>query len=265
VIVVWDEYVPRFLSQAVESVLDQDEPARIVVVDNASTVPVDARPGVDLIHTPERLTVGGARNFGLAVVDTEAVMLWDADDVMLPGTLRRLRERLEAGPAVVAVSAGILEAPGIQHHWPRPVGRLLARRRRALALAQAVSSQFPTTGAVLMRTAAVKDARGFADAQGGDDWVLGVSLAFRGRVVFDPRPGRLYRQHPGSVTSAWRFFPHQLTHMRQVRERVRTDPATPRWLRFAAPALAPLQLAATLLVGPVARLGAVARGKRRIP
>lgn len=253
VIPVWDSYVDRFLADAVDSVLRQDLDARVLVIDNASRPPVGELPGVEVLRSPERLTVGGARNLGLSAVRSPAVLFWDADDEMLPGTLRRLEERLDATAGVVAAAAGILERPGVAHHWPRPVAEILARRPWAFALAHTLSSQFPTTGSVLLRTAAVLDAGGFADADGGDDWVLGASLAFRGRVVFDPRPGRIYRQHADSLSAAW-TLPDYVDHARHVRRRLRHDRAVPWLVRRGALALAPLQLLVVFVVGPLARV-----------
>ncbi len=53
----------------------------------------------------------------------------------------------------------------------------------------------------MARTAQVRDAGGYADASGGEDWVLGVSLAFRGPVVISERIGLIYRLGGASL---WR-------------------------------------------------------------
>lgn len=252
VIPVWDSYVDRFLRKALDSVLSQDLPGRIVVVDNCSQPPVGDLPGIHVVRSPKRLTVGAARNLGLEAVESPAVLFWDADDEMLPGTLRCLHDRLDASSDAVAVSASILEKPSVGHHWPRPVAGLLSRRPKLFAFANTLSSQFPTTGSVLMRTGSVRDAGGFGDFDGGDDWALGVSLAFRGRVVFERHPGRIYHQHADSLSSGWTRADH-VAHVREVRRRVRRDHRIPRPLRYAARALAPLQLSVIFLIGPVAR------------
>lgn len=259
VIPIWDSYIDRFLSDAVDTIRSQDLDARIVVVDNASSPPVGELLGVEVVCSSRRLTVGGARNLGLSAVQSPAVLFWDADDRMLPGTLRRLQERLDSNSDAVAAAATILEQPGVPHHWPRAIARLLARRPRAFALAHTLSSQFPTTGSVLLRTEAVRDAGGFADADGGDDWVLGVSLAFRGRVVFDRDPGRLYRQHEGSLSARWTHS-NRVDHAREVRSRLRHDRGIPWPVRRAACVLAPLQLIVIFVAGPLARRCSGSRG-----
>jgi glycosyltransferase involved in cell wall biosynthesis len=251
---VWGEpYTGAYLEDALDSIAAQDGVGPIVVVDNCAGEPLPARQDVEIVRSPRRLTLGAARNLGLAAVRTPAVMFWDADDVMLPGTLRRLEQALGRDPAAVAVAAAILERPGVEHHWPRPASRALAARSpRAFALAHAVLSQFPTTGCVLLRTDAVRDAGGFPDAGAGSDWVLGAALGFRGRVAFDPRPGRLYRQHGASI-SASRGMRDRLASARDVRARLRSDARVPAAVRHAGLLIGAAQLIA-IAAGPLARL-----------
>ena len=68
VIPVWDAYVREFLTGALRSIRDQDVPAHVVVVDNASRVAVTGLPDVTLLSSPERLSLGRARNLGLSAV-----------------------------------------------------------------------------------------------------------------------------------------------------------------------------------------------------
>ena len=254
VIPVWDRYVERFLPEALESLRAQDTPAELIVVDNASTAPVPSLDGVRLVHSPERLTVGGARNLGLKAVETAFVVFWDADDVMPAGTLTTMRARLDEAPDAVVVATAIVEGRGEPHHWPRPLTRPLARRPRLFALVHAVSALFPTTGGVMIRTAPARDAGGFADIDGGDDWVLGVSLAFRGRVLLDSHVGRVYRRWPGSLSSRWRSVPDLVEHSASVRRRLSSDPGVPSWVRVLSPALAPAHLLVIFGLRPLRRL-----------
>lgn len=225
------------------------------MVDNASEDPIDAIEGAEVMRTSARLTVGGARNLGLERVETPYVVFWDADDLMLPGTLAHLEARMAAEPAAVAVAAAILEdEPRVPHRWPRPWTYPLTRARVLFAVAHCAWSLFPTTGSTIMRTAAVREAGGYADANSGEDWVLGVSLAFRGRVLLDPRPGRVYRRHPGSLWESRRSREYLLLHARAVRERIRRDPGIPRSVRRALPAIAAAQLLAIDGVRPAVNL-----------
>jgi hypothetical protein len=195
--------------------------------------------------------VGGARNLGLGAVETPFVVFWDADDVMPAGALAAIRERFEGAPGAVAVAPAILDQAGEPWGWPRPASMRLAARPRLFALVHSVSSLFATTGATMIRTACARDAGGFADADGGDDWVLGVSLAFRGQILFDDRPGRYYRRWPGALSLAWKAVPNLVEHSASVRRRLRADPGVPAWARAASPLLAPAHLLVIFVLRPL--------------
>ena len=94
---------------------------------------------------------------------------------------------------------------------------------RAYAVAHAAWSLYPTTGACLFRREAALAGGRYGADDGGDDRVLGVSLALRGRVRSIPSAGRLYRQRPDSVSAGWdaRDFAR---HGRAARRRLREDP-----------------------------------------
>jgi len=254
VVPVWDDYAYGLLDEAIFSLQAQRPQPGILVVDNASRAPIAPREGVRLVRTAERLTVGGARNHGLAQVTTPWAMLWDADDVMLPGTVADLLEAARATPTAVVVATGILDgATGRRHHWPRPWTNGLTRAPRAYALLHAVSSLFPTTGA-LLRTDVVLQGGGFADTDGGDDWVVGLSLALRGRVVIHPRLGRVYRRHRGSISAGWTGGEDIVQHAALVRERLLSDRAAPAYARSLLPAVRFAQLAVIRVLRPVSRL-----------
>jgi glycosyltransferase involved in cell wall biosynthesis len=263
VVPAWGDYAGKALAEALDSLQTQDLPARILVVDNASEPALAEPAGVEIVRSAERLTVGAARNLGLQQVETPYVVFWDADDLMLPGTLRFLRDRIASDPTAVLVAASILEGdPPVPHRWPRRWTYPFTRAQGAFALAHCVWSLLPTTGATIMRTAATRQS-GYADANSGEDWVLGVSLAFRGRILLEPRPGRLYRRHPESLWETQRSLPQLIRHAHAVRVRLRSDPEVPRWARFLLPAIAGLQLVAILVVHPLTETARVIWTNRR--
>ena len=264
VIAVWDRYAGPRLSAAVASICSQDGPPLLVVVDNASTVALPELPHARVVRSPQRLTLGAARNFGLAQVRTPYVMLWDADDLMEPGTVGFLEDRLAEDPRRVAYGAAIIEEPtGQRHRWPRRwIGRLV-RYPTLFAVLNCVWSLYPTTGATLMRTDAVTAAGGYADAGGGEDWCLGAALAFRGRVGWSERPGRRYLQHAGSVWDIYGSSRQQLAHAAQVRRRLAGGDAAPYWLRRLLPAVMVAQLSAVAGHEALARLRGLGRGDAR--
>ena len=231
-------------------------PARVIVVDNASEEPLGPVSNADVVEAPERLTVGGARTLGLQHVPTPYVVFWDADDLMLPGTLSALLEAISTDDSLIAVAAAIVEEDGSRHRWPPRWSARLARRPMLFALAHSVWSVFPSTGATLMRTGAVRESGGYdADerAVSAEDWVLGVSLAHRGRVALIDTPGRVYRRLGESLWEDHRAPARQLAHAAAVRERLRADPAIPGWARASAFVLKVLHPAILLVAAPVAR------------
>lgn len=253
VVPVWDDYAGPVLEETLASILAQRPRPRLLVFDNASEVPVVAPEGVTVISSERRLTVGAARNAAVADVTTPWTMLWDADDLMLPGTVADLLACAWADPSIVVVAAGILDGTtGRRHHWPRRWTMPFTRLRRTYALLHVVSSLFPTTGA-LLRTDVVLDGGGFADAEGGDDWVAGVSLALRGRVAFGHCLGRLYRHHPGSVSADWTGSCDISRHAALVRARLASDPAAPAFARGALPAFRLAQAFVIYLLRPASR------------
>jgi len=242
---VWNDYA-QWLERAVASLQQQDVAAGIVVVDNASDDELPALPGVAVVRSPRRLTLGAARNLGLAHVTTPYVVLWDADDAMLPGTLGFLQRAIGSDPGLAAYGAAIVEEPsGRRHRWPRRWVAGLARFPAVFALLDCVWSLYPTTGATIMRTELARSA-GYGEAESGEDWCLGVSLAFRGRVGWSERPGRTYRLHPHSIWSRHRTVRDLLRHAKAVRDRIRTDPGIAGAARTALPLIAVAQYCAVL-------------------
>jgi glycosyltransferase involved in cell wall biosynthesis len=269
VIPVWDEYT-RWLPDAVASIREQEVPVTLVVVDNSSRVelpPLEGPGAIRVVRSEGRLSLGAARNLGLGRVTTPFVLFWDADDRMLPGTLRWLREALHADPRLGVVAGSILESEkGPRHRWPRPWTYGLAGHQTLFALANSVWALYPTVGATLMRTELAREAGGFADREGDEDAFLGISLAFRARIRLDRRPGRVYRRHGRALLVAGPFTTRQLfAKARLSRELLRRDPAVPRWVKAALPAIALLQLSVIFLVRPIVVVIRRLRGERPAP
>ena len=252
VVPVWDEYVVDYLEETLHSLGAQVPRPRIILVDNASHEPLPVMSDVEIVRTARRVSVGAARSHGLAHVRSEFVLFWDADDVMPPGTIARLRDRMSRERQLTLLATKIVDDDLVPHHWPRTFTSRLARHRRLFAFVHCVSSLVPTIGA-MMRTDTARDAGGFADLETGDDWVLGVSLAFRGRVDVVDHVGRIYRQHGDSVWSRRQTATHLFTHARAVRERIAADARAPTSIRLLLPLIAAGQWLVIRVVRPIAR------------
>jgi glycosyltransferase involved in cell wall biosynthesis len=267
VIPVWGERYAATLPRAVASVRAQGPPAPIVVVDNASDAALPPLGDAVVVRSETRLSAGAARNLGIAAVATELVVLLDADDELLPGALAALVEGLEGDPGASAYSMALIEGEtGARHRSPRRFAARLARAPRAFALLASLWSLYPIQGAAAMRTAWVRDSGGYGDCDGGEDWVLAVSQAFRGRVRLDPRPGLVYHLGEGSLWQRSRGTASLMRASAQVRARMRSDPAVPRWARLALPLVAVSQGLLVLAIRPAYRaLRRLRPGSRSTP
>jgi glycosyltransferase involved in cell wall biosynthesis len=251
VVPVWNGYV-KFLADAVESVRRNAPQAPIVVVDNASSTPVPELEACEVVRSPRRLSAGAARNLGLERVATEYVVFLDADDMLLEGTLEYLHGRIAADAGLALFATSILDGgTGERHPMPRHFVMRLVRWSRVFALADSVWSLLPIQACAILRTDRVREAGGYADADNGEDWVLAVSLAWRGRVEVSERLGLYYRSPTGSRRGRGRSSAELRASTRRVRERMRRDPAVPAWARALLPAIATLQLAAIHLARPL--------------
>jgi glycosyltransferase involved in cell wall biosynthesis len=261
VIPVWGSYV-GFASEAVASATGEAVVQRVVVVDNANDPPLGTFDGCEVVRSDRRLTRGAIRNLGLEHTDTEFVVFLDADDLLLAPSLPTLVAALDRFMDAPAAVGGILETSGRPYRLPRVQARVLARRPGLFAWVNATWSIMPIQGCALLRTASVREAGGYADADHGEDWALAVALAFRGRVVFTPVPTLVYRFGPDSPAVSRQSRRLLLANSRRIRGRLRRDPAV-RAGPAAAFLLAAAQVTAVLVGQPAVRASRRIRGALR--
>jgi glycosyltransferase involved in cell wall biosynthesis len=254
VIPVWDAYAGDGLLEAVDSVRRQSVPLELIVVDNASRVALPPLADAEIVRLPARLSTGAARNAALGRVRTPYVVFLDADDLLLEGALTALVLGLDANSRRSAYTLSIVDGlTGERHRTPRRVARTLCHLPPLFALANAVWSLLPTQGCTIMRVDDVRACGGYADSSHGEDWTLGVSLAFRGQVSFDHRSGLCYRPRADSPGVAPLGAAVLLDNARTVRARIRSDPAIPSAVRAALPLIAAVQWLAARVLHPVYR------------
>jgi glycosyltransferase involved in cell wall biosynthesis len=242
VIPVWDGYVALRFAEAVASITSQDTPVRVLVVDNASHVSLPELAGVEVIRIAERVSLGRARNAGLDRVETDTVMFADADDLILPGVIRRLQSGIDSDPRLVAYAMAFIDAEtGERHRWPRRWIASLVRFPTLLALVNAVWAVYPITGPVLIRADVARAVGGHADIDNGDARCLGAALLFRGRVGWTEEPGCVYHRRVGSNLDRFSGTGAILESLAAVRRRLRADFGGPTWLRTAMPVIAAAQ------------------------
>jgi glycosyltransferase involved in cell wall biosynthesis len=246
VLAAWD--LDCELVDCVLSLRSQDIPHRLLVVDNHSRAPL---PNVDAdvwVRSSTRLTVGAARNMGLAMVETPFVMFMDADDVALPGALATLMQEMRKSPELVSVAGGIVAwDPSTNSReaarWPFAYTRRLQRWRRLFALWNCVRDVYPVTGTVVNRTEVVRRAGGFADVNWAEDWSLGAPMCFGGHVRTLSTPTMLYRTSAdhASLSDAkeGRWGPAWLGR-KAVRQALRQGGDVPSLVKIFSPLLLPV-------------------------
>jgi glycosyltransferase involved in cell wall biosynthesis len=102
----------QYIGETLESVLNQDCDADIVVVDNASTDDtasvVANYPTVGYVRNPKNIGAIPNHNRCLELATGEYIKLLSADDVLLPGVLRQQMDVLDCDPAVGLVTCNYI-------------------------------------------------------------------------------------------------------------------------------------------------------------
>jgi GT2 family glycosyltransferase len=182
-----------WLSRGLAALAAQEGLARLIVVDDASPLPLPALPPalpVEVLRAGGRGGPARARNRGIAralALGADVVLFTDHDCVVSAAWARTLLEALEAGGRGVVAAAGVTRALGptlldrYQDFSGALNGRWASPGRRELAYA-------PTCN-LAVRASALTDERfdeRFPDAA-GEDLELCHRLRRRGRIALVPR------------------------------------------------------------------------------
>ena len=195
------------LGEAIASVLKQEPcPEQVVVVDDGSTdgTPrvLDSFSGqVQHIRQSNR-GPSAARNAGLACLQTETVVFLDADDLLLPGALRRRIELLQQSGCVWAYTDGWLQTADMRRELFSSAYRTPARRPVERIFSDLLQGNFIPTNAVIIRRD-VLNALGAFDERSRwmEDWDLWLRISAQRPVGFDPEPTYIVRKLGPSLSN----------------------------------------------------------------
>jgi glycosyltransferase involved in cell wall biosynthesis len=194
VIVTCHEEGPLVLD-AVHSI-QEPEPVEIVVIDDASrdeathrTLDQIEEEGIRVIRLDNNGGVAKARMVGLAETSAPLVVPLDGDDLLVPGVLSEMADRLEATPDAVACVGDILE------FGDREVLRAVPERLDPYRVAY--TNEYPITAT--FRRDRLEEVDGWrrpqTAQQGYEDWGLWMDIAERGWRIEHLGPRRVsYRR-----------------------------------------------------------------------
>lgn len=234
VVPAWGAYA----ASASEAVASAAHPqATTLVVSPAGAAP--DLPGCRVLLVDGLTSVGSARNAALDYVTTPYVLFLDADDALLEGAIDEMLDIALGATGPIVVAARLQDGPtSREYHWPRPWQRAASRWRRVFAIAETLRPAFPVQGSLLPVVEARASGGYGVENEAAEDWILGVSLAWRCQVQFVSAPTMRYAPAPSGRWQQAQALRSHLRHRQLVRSRLRADPAARlmRALAWALPA-----------------------------
>lgn len=203
----------RYLPQAIDSALMQDYPDfEVIVLDDGSsdgTVEVARSYGSRVrYHWQPNSGVANAYNALLHLAEGEYLQHLDADDVLMPGALRKLAGLLDAHPSVGLAhgAALVIDSTGKvydKRHVPGWIAKMGVVPSEA-AFKELLRGCHITTSTVMLRRSVLDTVEMFDQrAVPGEDWDMWMRVAAEYDVAFTPEVVAHYRIHPTSITSGY--------------------------------------------------------------
>ncbi len=221
----------RYVAQAIESALAQDDPdVEVIVVDDGSTDGTGeiAQHFGDRIHYIRRVNGGlpAARNTGITAARGKFLVFLDADDLLVPTAVSTFHERLDAQGGVFDLigcshrNISIHGEPGDEVIQAPPEGREVDVRDLV------TRSRFCTT--VMVRTEVIRRCGLFDESltasEDRDMWIRIAATNSRVFVLSDILV--LVRRHGENMSANAN---RQTNAIRQVLSKARRAGAVPRW------------------------------------
>jgi glycosyltransferase involved in cell wall biosynthesis len=241
----------RYLRQAIDSVLAQDDPRwRLVICDDRG--PEDGEelvssycdPRLRYIRNPQNLGMVGNWNRCLDAAETDLVTILHADDELLPNYCRRMLEAAERHPDAVGIycraqmigpdGKRVLSPPDLIKRFIEPGGsgdRILSGEPAVRALARGNFIICPT----MCYRMSLLGTRRFSSR-----WRFVQDLEFTTRLLLDGEAlvglraaGYAYRRHPENATSKFTESLYRFEEERAFLNELASSAANRNWLGAA--------------------------------
>ncbi len=197
-----------FIDEAIESVLGQDFPAfELLMADDASVDDTWRRmrkysghPRVRMFRNRRNLGAGATRNLLTRKASGQYLTPCDADDLLLPGALKRLSRYLDSHPRVGVVYADVLELKTDRRK--KVVSPPQVSGRDCNKVWDLVENAVNHAGSMIRKSLMLEVGGYDESVYSTDDWSLWLKLAEITRFKY--LPGEIYyvwRRHPASLTN----------------------------------------------------------------
>lgn len=192
----FDESV-NYLSEAFYSIKAQTLPPKsiILVIDGCATAPLanfltqlSDDPTVHIIHIPKSDNLGAVLNIGLQYIDTPFVMRMDSDDISLPQRAAVAKEIFDLSENTAVVGAQIEEFSDTS---ARRSSRRVPCRHDDIAKTARFRNPMNHVS-VVFRYDAVKNAGGYPEIPGFEDYCLWIRLIQNGHELKNSEETTVY-------------------------------------------------------------------------
>lgn len=205
-----------YVEQALQSVVGQDYPnVELIIIDNGSTdgsaeriaAFVQHHPSIQFIRNPVNVGLNRAFNQGLALAEGRYVIDLSADDVLLPGRIRKqvaLFEELAGPYAVVFSNAAYIDPAGRDlgtHYAVDTNGKALSAIPTGNVFRSILESYFICTPTMMMRRDVLNELGGYDETLAYEDFDFWVRSARLYHYAYLDEVLTLKRQCPGSLSA----------------------------------------------------------------
>jgi len=211
-----------YIREALQSVVSQDYPnVQLIVIDNASTDDTARQitdfmaqyPAIQFLRNPQNLGLNRAFNQGLAQAGGRYIIDLSADDVLLPGRIRKqvaLFEELAGPYAVVFSNAAYIDTSGVQlrtHYAVDERGRARVSVPSGHVFRNVLESYFICTPTMMMRRDVLLELGGYDESLAYEDFDFWVRSSRQYHYAYLDEVLTLKRIVPHSL-SAQVVLPH---------------------------------------------------------